>query len=146
MTCSCLSGGISNPTAPQNASILNTQPVLSTKEWQHLCCTCTELVPIKIQWLTLAMTGSLLVSSFICWALTGPLSIVSLKFTMSSGMGVFLANGTLLRPFAWPFSLSGFVFKSVVICLKQYGPPEETQERLFQGGINLFSPNKPSRV
>ena len=46
--------------------------------------------------------------SFICWALTGPLSVVSMKCMMSLGMGVFfgaLANGTLLRPFSWPFSL-----------------------------------------
>ena len=116
MTCSCLIGGTSNPTAPQNASILNTWLILSTKEWQHLCRTCTKLVPIKIKWLTLAITGCLQpVPSFNCWAFTRPLSVVSVKFTMSSGMGVFFGGFSQWHPTK---AISMAIFVVLDLCLR----------------------------
>ena len=134
LTCSWLSGGTSNRTAPQNASFLNTY-CSSSFLLKNGNTSAVHVLghPVKIQCLTLAISGSLQVPSFICWASTGPLSVVSVKFTMSSLMGVFfggLVHGTLLRPFAWPFSLPDLCLRvySVVICLKHYGP-------LFQGGI-----------
>ena len=58
----------------------------------------------------------------ICWALTGPLSVVSVKCTMSLGIGVFFGAFFVFWCVFWwhpttAIFLAGFVFSSVVICL-----------------------------
>ena len=102
----------------------------------------SKLVSIKIQCLTLAITGCLLVYSFICWALTGPLSVVSVKFTMSPGMGVFFWCINQWHPskaicIAIFLVLDLCLRVKLYICLKHYGPPEDTGRGSFREGFVL---------
>ena len=75
MTCLCLSGGTSNPTAPQNASILNTYCSSSfllkngSNSAVHVLSHPIKIVSnLSHHWVS---ASSFL---YICWALIGPLS------------------------------------------------------------------------
>ena len=137
MTCSCLSGGTSNPTAPQNASVLNTcSSSFLLKKWQQLCSSCTKPVGHEK---TMSNLGHVWVSASSFLYLPGIngsfiSSFCEVHNVFRDGC-VFWC--TLLRPFYLAIFLAGVVFNSVVICLKHYGPTEDKGRGSFREGFVL---------
>ena len=139
MTCSCLSGGTSNPTAPQNASILNTcSSSFLLKKWQQLCSSCTKPVGHEK---TMSNLGHHWVSAS---------SLLYLPGINGSFISSFCEVHNVFRDGCvfWCISqrhpikaiyvaifLAGFVFNSVVICLKHYGPTEDKGRGSFREGF-----------